>query len=423
MVSLAILTQSYWRDEAFTVMQSAQPLAQILKLLTWDSSPPLYYFLLHGWMKIFGEGEAATRFLSLIFQLGTTVLSFLILKKLTKHKTLSFMAAVMVLLNPFMLFYAFETRPYALFACLVSAAVWAYLNKRRWFLAVVLALMVLTHNFSLFFIFSLLAGFIWQKQSLKVFLPALAAGLIWLPIFWQQIVHVRSGFWIGPLSPKFFSESLDLFFKGYSGEKIFSLSYPLVLILIGLAIIAKIVRGDRAKLAGILYFGPVLGAALVSALVVPLFIERYLLPVVVMLIIWVATGIDELKSINRYIFSAALGLMGLYLVCLFVGDLQLLKTESKPPIKKAVTEILAKIKPDELIIPESELNFLETKYYVQRLNPNIAVWVHFPKGKENLPYYIGWPFFKDETFVTEIPRDKVVWVIKDNGGYYKNVVD
>ena len=34
-----------------------------------DGSPPLYYLLLHGWMAIFGETEAATRALSLVFAL------------------------------------------------------------------------------------------------------------------------------------------------------------------------------------------------------------------------------------------------------------------------------------------------------------------------------------------------------------------
>ena len=34
-----------------------------------DGSPPLYYLLLHGWMGLVGEGEAATRALSLIFAL------------------------------------------------------------------------------------------------------------------------------------------------------------------------------------------------------------------------------------------------------------------------------------------------------------------------------------------------------------------
>ena len=32
-----------------------------------DGSPPLYYMLLHVWMSWFGNGEAATHWLSMLF--------------------------------------------------------------------------------------------------------------------------------------------------------------------------------------------------------------------------------------------------------------------------------------------------------------------------------------------------------------------
>ena len=45
-------------------------------MLGQDGIPPLYYLLLHGWMPVFGTGEAATRALSLLFALLAVPASF-----------------------------------------------------------------------------------------------------------------------------------------------------------------------------------------------------------------------------------------------------------------------------------------------------------------------------------------------------------
>ena len=58
----------YWIDEGIAV-DASHDFVDIPSTLVMDGSPPLYYLLLHGWMAIFGETEAATRALSLVFAL------------------------------------------------------------------------------------------------------------------------------------------------------------------------------------------------------------------------------------------------------------------------------------------------------------------------------------------------------------------
>src|ERR671915_407411 len=55
----------YWIDEAIAVGIASHDLADIPRTLRQDGSPPLYYLLLHGWMRVAGFEEVATRALSL----------------------------------------------------------------------------------------------------------------------------------------------------------------------------------------------------------------------------------------------------------------------------------------------------------------------------------------------------------------------
>jgi len=54
---LLYFVQSFWRDEAFSVLAAKQSLGFIITKLGFE--PPVYYTLLHVWMRIFGESELA----------------------------------------------------------------------------------------------------------------------------------------------------------------------------------------------------------------------------------------------------------------------------------------------------------------------------------------------------------------------------
>ena len=70
------LGTGYWIDEGIAVGIASHDLADIPRVLGQDGNPPLYYLLLHGWMELFGTGEAATRALSLVFALLAVPASF-----------------------------------------------------------------------------------------------------------------------------------------------------------------------------------------------------------------------------------------------------------------------------------------------------------------------------------------------------------
>src|SRR5919199_2541496 len=66
-VRTRILDAGYWIDEGITIGISSHSFTHIPHVLRHDGAPPLYYGLLHIWIKLFGDSEARTHTLSLLF--------------------------------------------------------------------------------------------------------------------------------------------------------------------------------------------------------------------------------------------------------------------------------------------------------------------------------------------------------------------
>src|SRR2546430_7093993 len=72
--------QSYHHDEAWTagVVLHSSLFTTIDKVVSTESTPPLYYILAWGWTKLFGTGEWGLRSLSALFGVATIPVAFLI---------------------------------------------------------------------------------------------------------------------------------------------------------------------------------------------------------------------------------------------------------------------------------------------------------------------------------------------------------
>src|SRR4051812_46724049 len=69
-------TSHLWLDEALSVNIAKLPITKIPDALRHDGHPPLYYFLLHFWMRAFGDGDIAVRSLSGVFAIATLPLAW-----------------------------------------------------------------------------------------------------------------------------------------------------------------------------------------------------------------------------------------------------------------------------------------------------------------------------------------------------------
>ena len=65
-----------WLDEANSVLIAGHGFSGIVDALSRDNNLPLYYFLLSGWMRVFGNSEIAVRSLSAVFYLAGCAAAF-----------------------------------------------------------------------------------------------------------------------------------------------------------------------------------------------------------------------------------------------------------------------------------------------------------------------------------------------------------
>ena len=200
-VVLRLATRSdLWLDEALSVNIARLPVGDLLDALKRDGHPPLYYLLLHVWMKAFGQGDEAVRSLSGLCSIATLPLAWLAGRRYGGRATA---VALVVLLatNPFAIRYATEARMYALVTLLVVAgwlAVTSALGDRSTpalaGVALTTGLLLLTHYWSIYLVGAVGLTLLWhrwrgRREATRVLL-AMAVGCLlfvpWLPSFFAQ---------------------------------------------------------------------------------------------------------------------------------------------------------------------------------------------------------------------------------------------
>ena len=197
---LISLNQSLWLDEGTTALVAKMSLGNIFtKFLPGDFHPPLYYLILKYWTDVFGNSEVSLRIPSIIFGLGTVVLTYLIGKKLFDKKV-GLLAGVLMTTSGLAIYYSQEARMYGLAAFLVAGAIYLFVQKKWIFFSVVLALIGLTDYISLFIVpvFFVIGFKYWKKLALSL-VPLILSFALWLPIFIRQITSgltvEGSGWW------------------------------------------------------------------------------------------------------------------------------------------------------------------------------------------------------------------------------------
>lgn len=113
---------SLWNDELFS-----RYYAQLGLPFLWtqgfsvETTPPTYYTLLVGWMRLFGTSEAAMRSLSLVASVGTVPLVYLLAREFA-GVAVALLAALLFALSPMQIYFAQEARAYALMLLPVALA-------------------------------------------------------------------------------------------------------------------------------------------------------------------------------------------------------------------------------------------------------------------------------------------------------------
>jgi hypothetical protein len=192
-----------WLDEALTVNIARLPLRDMFEHLRHDGHPPLYYVLLHIWMKVFGEGNDAARSLSGVFGIATLPLLWIAVRRWAGQAA-ALIAVVLLATSPFAVRYSTEARMYSLVSLLVVAgwiALRAALDRptigRLALVSLCAGVLALTHYWSFYLFIALGIVLLWRWRrgddaSLRAVIALVAGGVLflpWLPSFLEQMGH------------------------------------------------------------------------------------------------------------------------------------------------------------------------------------------------------------------------------------------
>lgn len=111
---LARLTfQPLWWDEGWSLYFTTTDVRTMLELTAVDIHPPFYYLLLHLWIKLFGASVFSVRLLSAAIGTATVPLLYAAGRRLLGVKG-ALLAAFLLAISPFHIYYSQEARMYGL---------------------------------------------------------------------------------------------------------------------------------------------------------------------------------------------------------------------------------------------------------------------------------------------------------------------
>ncbi len=216
-------TGPLWLDEALTVNFSKLPFTEIPYALRGDGAPPLFYLVLHVWMRVFGSSTWAVRSPALVFGIATLPVVGAIARRAAPRDLggVAAWASVAILAsNPFAIRYSTETRMYSLVALLAASGVLLALRalerpiaSRLVPLGLCAAALLYTHYWAMFLLMStgiVLAARAWRRRARPeevrahvLVLGSLVVGsllfLAWVPAFLYQAAHTGTP-WATPAS-------------------------------------------------------------------------------------------------------------------------------------------------------------------------------------------------------------------------------
>jgi 4-amino-4-deoxy-L-arabinose transferase-like glycosyltransferase len=119
--------KSVWWDEGYSTWLARQSFVEIAQGTSRDTHPPLYFWLLHLWREGSSDSEFGLRFLSAGVGLLTVVVTYC-LGRAVGNRLIGLLAALLVGISPFHIWWSQEVRMYAPAALLATFALWAALR-------------------------------------------------------------------------------------------------------------------------------------------------------------------------------------------------------------------------------------------------------------------------------------------------------
>jgi len=198
-------------DEPFTIFYAQADFHTLFEMLKTENNPPLFFILLHFWIKVFGISAFSVRFLPMIFSTLTALVIFFLGKRFVSQRV-GLVAALIFTFSNYHLLFAHEARVYSLFGLLAVSSMYLYLQvSHRYdllsaiFLIIINILLIYSHFFGFYIILIQLTSCLLIKnlrsRILKLYLVNLVIVMIsyipYLSIFISRFLLTSThGTWV-----------------------------------------------------------------------------------------------------------------------------------------------------------------------------------------------------------------------------------
>jgi len=392
--------QSLWRDEVDVIWLALRPLRETISMFVSPAqNGPLYFLLMRPWFTLAGTSEYALRYSSVLISLLGIGLIWQVARRLlpsdgrlTMGNT-PLLAALLLALHPYQIWYSQEGKMYALVVVLILASTWAWLEAmrlgsgRRWLIYLfVTSICIYTHLLSALVVPIHVVWFVLahplHRQRWRGYGLALSGFVLpYLPLIWWQwhyltTLDYQTGYAFTP-----FRDVVRVLLLDHTGAALAQRSIywivPVVFLVLGGVLVGAsegeaqrdgdprlpVAPALRVGMLAIWLVGPVFLLHGVS-LIKPLFVDRYL--------IWIGPAFVLLLALGlRVVYQSGgrpMRVMGAVLL-LFVAGMwavngwQQNRTPNKTQLREAVTFVAERRQPKQLLILQIPHTHYAWRYY------------------------------------------------------------
>jgi mannosyltransferase len=233
-------TESLWIDEGTSIQLARLSLPQIIENRSQSVNPPLYFIVLHYWVRLFGESEFSIRLPSVVFGSLALVMIYR-LGDLIFGKKVGTLSCLLLAISVFHISYSQEARGYSLMGLLALISMFFFIKLlvRANFAFLIgyvfsSSLLMYNHFFGLLIIVAqniyLITMIIFSEDEYEFNFKRwiLAQGMLvvlyipWIRFLITQIVGIQEGYWIPTPTVR---SIIETFLKYSAGSKLLLLCF------------------------------------------------------------------------------------------------------------------------------------------------------------------------------------------------------
>jgi hypothetical protein len=398
-----LTTSALWLDEALSVNIARLPLRQIPGALRHDGAPPLYYVLLHFWIRLFGRTDLAVRALSSLLSVAALPFAYMAGKRLAGRAG-AWASLVLLASSPFAIGYATAARMYSLMILwslmgllALARALEDPTRRRLGALAVLTALIIYTHYWGLYLIGVTGLWLLYrssrgqrasgpsreeQRRRYRLCFSAMCVGAVaflpWVPSFLFQTFHTGTP-WSNGAGPGDILSVLNEYAGGGPwGTALLLTLFTLLLLGVfgrsidGRQVLVELRSRRRIRPLVFVFLGTLIVAVALGAIAQAAFVGRYTAVVFPLFILLVGLGTTVFA--DRRAMAVVLGWCSLCGLVVGLGGVTSQRTEAT----QVATVINQEASPGDLVV-----------YCPDQLGPAASRLIHIPVTQVTFPRAIG----------------------------------